>query len=517
MEQMSELTKKVLEFLEPDSSKWAYWTSKQLLNPVSESKCMESFKERILRAVSNREKVIVAGDYDCDGISATTIMVSGLRKLGLECGFYIPDRIKEGYGLSEATVMLAHKKGYSLTLTVDNGIKSKPALALSKELGMDVIVTDHHTMDEEVNCDIVVHPDLMEPCFETLCGAGIAYECMRKLGVEDDYLLQLAGLASISDMMVVKGQTRALIQNALRSINETHEKHIFSLATDRDLNETSIGFQVVPKLNAIGRLSNLANVNNVVRYFLAHDDETIYTLGSQITQMNTIRKQMSDQMQKTALLKCKSNEDIYIIEDTSFHEGIIGLVAGALCSRFNKPCIVLAKNEQGYKASMRSPEGFNCMEFLGPYKHFVVFGGHENAAGFSLNLNEFDLFEDFVHARIKEYTYSVKKKETLIITDDELSLETIQSLDVLRPFGPGFVFPSFEIIHPQIKSLYDFQNHKHRKYTLESGLQCMRFNQSEVEYKKSVNAIHSFIGTAQINQYQGRKQVNFVIDEIVYE
>lgn len=117
------INKKVLEFLEPDSSKWAYWTSKQLLNPVSESKCMESFKERILKAVSNREKVIVAGDYDCDGISATTIMASGLRKLGLECGFYIPDRIKEGYGLSEATVMLAHKKGYSLILTVDNGIK----------------------------------------------------------------------------------------------------------------------------------------------------------------------------------------------------------------------------------------------------------------------------------------------------------------------------------------------------------------------------------------------------------
>ena len=105
---------------------------------------------------------------------------------------------------------------------------------------------------------------------------------------------------------------------------------------------------------------------------------------------------------------------------------------------------------------------------------------------------------------------------SIIIDDEELSLETIQSLDILRPFGPGFVFPSFEIIQPKIKSLYDFQNHKHRKYTLESGLQCMRFNQSEVEYKKSVNAIYSFIGTVQINQYQGRKQVNFVIDEIVY-
>lgn len=516
MKQTTELTKKVLEFLEPDSTKWAYWTSRQTLNPISESECIEKFKTRILNAVSNSEKVIVAGDYDCDGISATTIMVSGLRKLGLECGFYIPDRIKEGYGLSETTVKLAYKKGYSLIVTVDNGIKSAQALSLAKELGMDVIVTDHHTMDEEVNCDIVVHPMLMEPCFKTLCGAGIAYECMRVLDVDDDYLLQLAGLASISDMMVVKGQTRALIQNGLNLMNKTHEKHIFSLATDRELNEKSIGFQVVPKLNAIGRLSNLANANNVVRYFLAHDDESIYSLGQQITQINMIRKQMSDQMQKTALLKCKANEDIYIIEDTSFHEGIIGLVAGSLCSRFNKPCIVLAKNEQGYKASMRSPEGFNCMDFLGPYEHFVVFGGHENAAGFSLNLNEFDMFEDFIHTRIKEYTYSVKTKKTLIIDDEELSLETIQSLDLLRPFGPGFDFPSFEIVHPKVKSLYDFQNHKHRKYTLESGLQCMRFNQSDSEYKKSVNSIYSFIGTVQINQYQGRKQVNFVIDEIVY-
>lgn len=516
MEQMTELTKKVLEFLEPDTSKWEYWTTSQPLNSISESACMERFKKRIAQAVSNCEKVIVAGDYDCDGISATTIMVSGLRQLGLECGFYIPDRIKEGYGLSEAIVTLAHKKGYSLIITVDNGIKSTQALALAKELGMDVIVTDHHTMDEEVNCDIVVHPTLMESCFETLCGAGVAYECMRVLGVDNDYLLQLAGLASISDMMIVKGQTRALIQNALRLMNQTHEKHIFSLATDREVNETSIGFQVVPKLNAIGRLSNLANVNNVVRYFLAQDDESIFTLGQQITQINTIRKQLSDQMQKTALMKCKGNEDIFMIEDASFHEGIIGLVAGSICASFNKPCIVLAKNEQGYKASMRSPEGFNCMDFLGEYPHFVTFGGHGNAAGFSLNLNEYDLFEKFIHTRIKEYTYSVKKKNTLVIDDEELSLKTIQSLDILRPFGPGFVFPSFEIVQPKIKSLYDFQNHKHRKYTLDSGLQCMRFNQSEAEYKKSVNAIYSFIGTVQINQYQGRKQVNFVIDEIVY-
>ena len=117
---------------------------------------------------------------------------------------------------------------------------------------------------------------------------------------------------------------------------------------------------------------------------------------------------------------------------------------------------------------------------------------------------------------LKNLFIHVSRNIRIVIDDEELSLKTIQSLDILRPFGPGFVFPSFEIVQPKIKSLYDFQNHKHRKYTLESGLQCMRFNQSEAEYKKSVNAIYSFIGTVQINQYQGRKQVNFVIDEIVY-
>lgn len=516
MKQITELTKKVLNYLEPDSSKWEYWTSFQSLYPVSQADCMKKFKERIVSAKENHEKVIVAGDYDCDGISATTIMVSGLRKLGLTCGFYIPDRIKEGYGLNETTVSLAHKKGYTLIITVDNGVKSVPALNLAKELGMDVIVTDHHIIEGEVPCEVLVHPTLMEPYFETLCGAGIAFECMRVLNLDTDYHLQMAGLASVSDMMNVTGQTRALIQNAIQIMNQSHEKHIFSLATDRQLNETSLGFQVVPKLNAIGRLSNLANVNNVVRYFLAEDEASIYNLGQQIVQVNSIRKQMSDQMQKKALSKCNANDEIIIIDDVSFHEGIIGLVAGSLCARFQKPCIVLAKNEQGYKASMRSPEGFNCVDFLSGFDKFTAFGGHANAAGFSLNLSDYSEFLKCMKNRFANYVWNQSERKTLKIDDEELSLAAIQSLDVLRPFGPGFVFPSFEIEHPKIKNVYDFQNHKHRKYTLESGLICMRFNQSNSEYESSVNSIRSFIGSVQINQYQGRKQANFVIDEIVY-
>lgn len=514
---MNELLEKVLTYLEPDSRNWEYWMSKQPLFDVSKADCMKMFKNRIEKAVNNKEKVMIAGDYDCDGISATTIMVSGLRSLGLDCGFYIPDRILEGYGLNENTVRLAHKKGYSLIITVDNGVKAHNALFLAKELGVDVIVTDHHMMDDSVDCLCIIHPDTLEDCFKTECGAAIAYECMRVLGVDTSYHLQLAGLASISDMMQVTKQTRAIIQNALVSINESHEKHIFLLSSDLELNEVGIGFQVVPKLNAIGRLSNLANVNNVVRYFLSDNDRELYSLASQITQMNDMRKKMSEQMVKQALRKVNLNQEILICMDESFHEGIIGLVAGNLCSTYQKPCIILSKGNQGYKASMRAIDGFHCVEFLRPYDKFTAFGGHAGAAGFSLNVNEYDEFIDFVKQRVKEYRWQKEEKKTLVIDEDELSLSAIQSLDVLRPFGPGFEFPMFELKNPDIKSIYDFQNHKHRKYTLQSGLQCMRFNQRDIEVNKSVNLIASFIGVVQINQYRGRKQANFVIDEIVYK
>lgn len=514
---MNKLLEKVLFYLESDQSKWEYWMNRQPLFDVSNALCMKMFKERIQKAIENKEKVMVAGDYDCDGISATTIMVSGLRSLGLDCGFYIPDRILEGYGLNENTVNLAYKKGYSLIVTVDNGVKACSALSLAKKLGMDVIVTDHHILDGDVDCFCLIHPDTLEDCFETECGAALAYECMRVLGVDTDYHLQLAGLASISDMMQVTKQTRAIIQNALVSINEMHEKHIFLLASDMELNEVSVSFQVVPKLNAIGRLSNLANVNNVVRYFLSENDRELYSLSSQISQMNDMRKKMSEQMVKQTLRRVNTSQDILICMDDSFHEGIIGLVAGNLCATYQKPCIILSKSNQGYKASMRAPEGFHCVEFLHPYGKFSAFGGHAGAAGFSLNLNEYNEFIDFIKKRMSEYHWSKSERKTLVIDDSELSLEAIQSLDVLRPFGPGFEFPMFELKKPDIKSIYDFQNHKHRKYTLHSGLQCMRFNQPQLEYNQSVNSIASFIGTVQVNQYRGRKQANFVIDEIVYK
>lgn len=517
MENLSVLAEKVLSILEKDHSKWSDWIETKSLYPVSQSDCIQSFVRLIISAKTNSEKVIVAGDYDCDGIMATTIMVDGLRKFGIECGFYIPDRIREGYGLNKNTVKLAHQKGYTWIVTVDNGVKAHEALRLAKELGMRVIVSDHHTISEEIDCELVVHPDYMEDEFKTLCGAAVAFECIRALGVDNDYHLQLAGIASIGDVMRVTLQTRAIIQNALISLNNTKENHVFALASDRFLNETSIGFQVVPKLNAIGRLSNLANANNVVRYFLSKDIKEITSLQMQINHVNEQRKKLSEQMCKDAQKKCSSSQKVLLVNDASFHEGIIGLVAGSLCTTYQKPVIVMTNNQQGYKASMRSPEGFDCMEFLKDFENFRELGGHTQAAGFSLNLQDLEDFIKYVKVKGVNFKWQASNPQTLVVSEEELSIASIESLDVLRPFGPGFACPLFELNEVKVKSVFDIQNGKHRKFTLANGLQCMNFNQSILDANKSVNSIQGFIGNVQINQYRGKKQATFIIEKIKYK
>ena len=517
MENLSSLSKQILSFLESDPSKWEYWTTKQPLAPVSNASCMHQFLKKMQDAKNQHKKILVAGDYDCDGILATTIMVDGLTKMGIETGFYIPDRIKEGYGLHEETVTLAHQKGYQIIITVDNGVKAQTALKLARSYGMETIVTDHHCLEGDVNCDLLIHPDLLESEFSTLCGAGVAYESIRMLAVDTDYHLILAAIASIGDVMKVTGQTRALIQNGLTILNASKEKHCSLLADDPILNEVSVGFQIVPKLNAIGRLSNLANVNNAVRYFLNQEDQKIRSFHLQITHLNDLRKKISNQMKETALSKCVSSEPVIIVQDPSFHEGIIGLVAGSLCSQFQKPVIIFAKNPEGYKASMRSPEGFNCMEFLNGFDDYDALGGHDQAAGFSLHLHAYDSFVDFVREKINTYSWQLEKKPTLCVQPEELTVSSLEDLDHLRPFGPGFSFPAIEVDATQIKSFYDFSNGKHRRYTLDSGLTCLYFNIPKSEQNKSINAIRAFVGQPQMNYYRGTKRVNFVIDRILYK
>ena len=166
---------------------------------------------------------------------------------------------------------------------------------------------------------------------------------------------------------------------------------------------------------------------------------------------------------------------------------------------------------------MRSPDGFDCMEFLHDFDRFTAFGGHSQAAGFSFDLRDFKAFKEYVRTRAASYKWKPIPKDTILIDPDELNTSSIEALDILRPFGAGFELPDFEILSPEIKNVFDIQGGKHRKYTLDSGLQCMHFNQSNDNRMQSVMAVSSFCGTVSINQYRGRKDASFIISDIKYK
>lgn len=516
-EGLSPLAQQVLNLLEPDPEKRAQWIDRTPLYPVSESAAMNAFAARIEQAIRQKEKVFVAGDYDADGILSTAIMVSGLRSLGLEVGFYVPDRMKEGYGLSADTVAKAHAKGYSLIVTVDNGVRAEAALKKAAELGMDVIVTDHHTCETRPECKILIHPGVLEEEFRYLCGAGIAYECMRKLGAATNRHLMYAATASVGDCMQVKKETRAIIQAGLEQLNETQEPHLASLCKERVYDETSLGYQIVPRINAPGRLSNMANVNNIVRYFLSDNPADIRKIAAQIETINEQRKRLSEQTVAKCHSIIKPYKPVLVAADPSFHEGIVGLAAGNLSQTYQKPVIVCALTDSGYKCSMRAPEGFDCMEFLDGFPHYAALGGHKRAAGFTVPEASWPEFESFVQEKGKTMQWTPAEKPVLPIDPQSISADAIESLDVLRPFGEGFKCPQFSIDHPRIINFFDLSAGRHRKFTLEGGLQCLNFNQSSQDMAASPESIEKLLGSLSISRYQGRRQPSFLIDEIIYQ
>ena len=301
-----------------------------------EAEGMPQVVERLRQARNDQEKVLVCGDYDADGICATAIMVDALRRFGLTVGFYIPDRLSEGYGLNEKTVRMAKERAYSLLITVDNGVRAFAPLQTARQLGLDVIVTDHHVMDaqEPIVCSCLLHPQRMGEAFRTLSGAGVALEVSRALGTVNERQIVYAGVAAIGDVMEMKGETRSIVRQCIALLNQQRVRSIQLLANDSSVwDETKIAFQIVPKLNVTGRLSDRCNVNNTVRYLLSENGSDLITVSKQIAVLNETRKAMSTQMIQTAQRRLSSQSAFLIVSDPSFHEGIVGLVAGKLCEQ----------------------------------------------------------------------------------------------------------------------------------------------------------------------------------------
>lgn len=507
------LARKILGFLEPDPALQARWLETPGLHDPSAAAAVVQAAERLKLAVQQREKVIVAGDYDADGILGTAILTGALRRQGVEAGFYIPDRIREGYGLQEKTVRLAAEKGYGLLVTVDNGVQAHEALAAARAAGLDVIVTDHHQFSRTPDAGWFVHPALMEAPFASLCGAAVAYELIRQAGWDTDYELILAGVASVADQMEVTGQTRALIFRALQLLGTTADPHIRLLAGQDPATETDLSFQVIPKINSLGRLSDMVNANNAVRYFLCSDIRQLMPLARSITEINERRKTMSRQVAAEAEARLVSaGTGVIFLESPSWHEGIIGLAAGSLCEKTGRAVILAARNPGGYKASMRVPEGIDCMQLLAGFDGFTSLGGHARAAGFSLDLDQREAFVSWLET--VQVPPAVRKKP-VVIDPEDLTVPAIRQLDALRPFGTGFEMPEVSIENPDISCIRSFSGDRHRRYILENGLEAVRFNQPDGERTLPGSRIRALTGKPSVNVWMQAVRPQLILSDVV--
>ena len=444
---------------------------------------MEKTIDRINQAIDNGEKITIYGDYDADGITATSIMMDTLEILGADVHFFIPDRFKDGYGPNMTRYQEIVEDGTKLIITVDNGVTGVEEIKYAQEHGVDVILTDHHTFQDQkpaafstVHCN---YPGQKYP-FDDYCGAGVAYTICRAL-MQDTMpeLLDLAMIGTIGDMVKVTGEGHIIVKRGLDILNQTERPGLRALIkqaglTMGQITATDVGFNIAPRLNAVGRL---ANASLAVELLLSDDEEQAEKIAARIEELNNERKELTSKVYDDCLAQVEKNgwqhRNTLVIYNPDFHEGVLGLVANKVVEKLHKPTLVLTKDEAGeLKGSGRSSEGFNLFNALEPMKDDLLdkFGGHDFACGLSLKADKLeelrvrfeDSFKPSTDLEVKDFDFELNLKE---VTPD-----TIAEINLVGPFGTGNPEPIFSISEPHIKSLFKMGKDKnHVKFTAEKN------------------------------------------------
>lgn len=480
--------------------------------------------DRIQEALDTDEKICIYGDYDCDGILATAILVQTFLELGKKVGYHIPNRFEDGYGLNKERVQQMYEKGYTLLITVDNGIKAYEAIDLANELGIDVIVIDHHDYDELPDACAIIHTKMSPDYpFKEICGGFLAYKLASQLlGRHDKYLFSLAAITTISDMMPLVDENKSLVARGLQFMMEGKYLQLdLLLGENQKYNTTSIGFNIAPKINSFGRLPELVNPNHLVRYFLKGVDQKFaIQIAGYAKKINSKRQSLTNEQYK-AILENTNQEEFLYCYDQEVHEGIVGLIAGKYTHEFLKPSFVMKYDENNgvYRGSARSVENIPLNQIFDDLKdYFVQYGGHALAGGFQVSKDNVLKLKDALQNYLTTHTFSTEKSIQGIQIDlSELSLPAVKELELLEPYGQ-----CNEEIKFVIQDITQFTSRvlsdgKHLRFDIplsKGNLQALYFNCSnkidELKQKKTI----SLIGTLKINKYLNTESINMIIEDM---
>ena len=492
---------------------------------------MQKAVDRINEAIENEEKILVYGDYDADGITSTVLLVETLISMGANVSSYIPNRFEEGYGPNKEAFTKIIDSGITLIVTVDNGIAGVEEVDLANELGCDVIVTDHHKIQDTIpNAYAIIHPEHPEGNypFKKLAGVGVAFKLAHALlEIFPDFLLDLVAIGTIADMVSITDENRIFVKQGLELINEDPRiglKMLLELSgIDTKIDEKTVGFYIAPKLNSIGRMDS-AKLG--LTFLMAEEPVTARALAEQIEQYNIQRKQVTEDIVKDVISKIENSEKKQknvIMVSGEYHEGVLGIVASNIVEKYQKPVFIMNEKEGVLKGSARSIFDFNIYVAMNKISDlFLAFGGHTLAAGFSFEKSNFEKIEEFLDNEFEEFKQNndlkANKNIDIVTSLEDISYQFLNSLDALKPYGMDFEKPTVLIENAMVLNKAYFGSEKqYLRLTIADevgNLDCITFKDSVTFDKVEKNDIIDLVCNIDKNNFNGRTKLQAHIIDI---
>ncbi len=512
---------------------------KTLANPFQMTDMNEAVA-RLQQALEKDERIVIYGDYDVDGVSATALLVSALRGLGGEIEAYIPDRFSEAYGLNNAALEKLHREGTNLVVTVDCGIRSAEEVAHAAGLGLDMIITDHHSVPQEIPPAVAVLDPKRPDCdydFKALAGVGVAYQLVQALaeaqqvrgqaGIDPEQFLDLVALGTIADIVPLRGENRSLAYWGLRCMRESPRAGLLKLMEKADVQPEqvdgeAIGFRLGPRINAAGRLEH---AQLAYRLLMTESEKEAEELADRLHRINQERKKLLERQCLHARELVNGHEEgpALIVDDPSFHEGIVGLIASRLTETFYRPTLVMRTGKETARGSARSIEGFHITRALDHCADLLSrHGGHAAAAGFSLATENLPALRE----RLGRYCAQHIEKEMLqrrirvdaIVPITALAENTPHLLSRMAPFGEGNPPPSLASTELDLLSLRPVgSGDRHLRLSVGDGshsLSAIAFRQGHLAKTLNRGDRVDIVYTPSLNTYRGRTSLQLVVRAI---
>ena len=497
---------------------------------------MEKAVERILKAIENKEQIIIYGDYDVDGITSVTVLKSFLEERGIQVNVYIPNRLNEGYGLNKTAMEEIAKQGNKLMITVDCGITAVEEVEYAKKFGIETIITDHHEPAEELPKAIaVVDAKRKDNKYEyrNLAGVGVVFKLIQALSIkleldQKEYLkyLDIVCVGTISDIVPLTDENRVIVKLGLKLVEQTKNlglKEILQSCGYSKINSTTISFGVAPRINACGRMGHQEEALNLL---LSKEENEVKKLTQKINEYNKTRQEIEKNIYNEAIEQIEKegndNKNTIVVFGKGWHHGVIGIVSSKITELYFKPSILLCEEDGKCKGSGRSIPGFDLHEALMECNDTIdKFGGHAMAVGINIKKEKVEEFKEEFEKIAKEK--EVDKIIPILNLDAEIKLddvnkEMVDSLKELEPFGEANKMPIFAFRNLKIDSIRSLSEGKHLRLSVKDNkniINAIGFNMGTLTDTYRIGDRVDIAGNLEINSFNGVDSIQINIKDIM--